>query len=64
MAPIERLREAMEKSVHEYLMARGMLSKTFPSGYGNIKVNYKLTFDAGRPKFLTSSEEVEGTRKA
>lgn len=57
------LRDKLEKSAHEYLVAMSLQSTTFPMGFGNIQIKFKLNCENGRPTFFTNTQTIEKTHK-
>jgi hypothetical protein len=63
MASLNHLREKMDQAVHEYMVALAMNPNTFPKGYGNVQVKYKLNCENRKPVFFTDTETIEKTTK-
>lgn len=63
MASLENLRENMDKAVHAYMVLLARSPKTFPNGYGNIQIKYKLNYENREPVFFTDTETIEKTFK-
>lgn len=63
MESLNNLREKMDQVVHEYMVALAMNPSTFPKGFGNVQVKYKLNFENRRPVFFTDTETIEKTTK-
>jgi hypothetical protein len=49
MASLNHLRENMDQAVHEYMVALAMSPNTFPKGFGNVQVKYKLNCENRKP---------------
>jgi hypothetical protein len=63
MASLNHLRENMDQAAHEYMVALAMSPSTFPKGYGNVQVKYKLNCENKKLVFFTDSETIEKTIK-
>tara|TARA_R110002020_G_scaffold357043_10_gene569523 strand:+ start:1708 stop:1902 length:195 start_codon:yes stop_codon:yes gene_type:complete len=63
MFSIDDLKNKMEDSVHEYLLARASMPNALKKGYGKIELSFRITCENNKPSCFHNKESVEETIK-